>query len=376
MHDLRLAVRSLCSTPIVTCVAVLSLALGIGANTAIFSLVNSLVLKPLPVRNPQRLYLLSAEEAAPLHPPQFSYATFKLLREVAALEGVSGSTNCCGKSIVSIGTGREMANRVFVTGDYFSTLGVNAARGRLFTLNDDEPNAPDGPVVVVGYRMWRDGLGGREDVVGLRLTIDAVAVTVVGVAPPDFRGAEVGRDVDLFAPQHLAPRMTSTPMGDDNAWLNVFVRLKAGMTLADATAGLRAAQARIREASMPKPPSPRFLVEPFALIPADRGTSRLRDRFEQPLFVLFVVVACVLIISCANIGNLLLARAIARRHELSVRVALGASRLRLARQFFVESALVALLGAAAGLLVASWAIRALLATMSDNTRADPAEHTA
>ena len=123
-----------------------------------------------------------------------------------------------------------MANRVFVTGDYFSTLAVNAAHGRLLTIADDEPGAPDGPVVVVGYRMWRDGLGGREDVVGLRLTVDAIAFTVVGIAPPDFRGAEVGRDVDLFAPQHLAPQMTSTPMDDDNAWLNVFVRLKAGMT--------------------------------------------------------------------------------------------------------------------------------------------------
>jgi putative ABC transport system permease protein len=364
MRDLRLAIRSLAATPIVTCVVVVSLALGIGANTAIFSLVNALLLRALPVREPGRLFLVST--ASPSN-PQFSYATFSQIRDhVDVLDGALGYTDCCGKSIVGGSGVHEIVDRQFVTGEFFETLGVSAYRGRLLTPADDTAAPPDGPVAIVSYRYWRDHLGASDAAVGAPLSLDGTLVTVVGVTPPGFFGVDVGRSFDVIAPFHLAPRLTSTPFNDDTAWLNILVRARPRIDAGAMTAALRAAQPQIRAAAMPKQlPSPMFLHDAFAAKPAAAGFSTLRDRLERPFAALFGVVALILLIACANVGNLLLARGLARRHEFSVRVALGASRWRLARPFLIESLALASLGSAVGLLLASWATRLLLTELSN-----------
>jgi putative ABC transport system permease protein len=363
MHDVRLAIRSLIATPVITGVVVASLALGIGANTAIFSLVNALVLRALPVREPGQLFFVSIASKR----TEFSYATFAQIRDrVAELDGALGYTACCGKSIVNAAGVQQMADRQFVTGEFFQTLGIRAYRGRMLMPADDTAAPADGPVAVVSYRYWRDHLGARDAAIGAPLTIDGASMTIVGVAPPDFFGVEVGRSFDVLAPFHLSPRLTNSPFDDDTVWLNVVVRARPGVDAAAMTAALRAAQPTIRAAAMPKKfPSAAFLRDPVTLESAATGVSSLRERFERPLAVLFVVVVLVLCVACANIGNLLLARGSARRHELSVRVALGASRWRLARQLLVESLVLACVGSAVGLLLARWATRLLLSQLSN-----------
>jgi predicted permease len=364
MRDLRFAIRSLAATPIVTVVVVVSLALGIGANTAIFSLVNALLLRTLPVREPGRLFLVSTAAGSN---PQFSYATFSQIRDhVDVLDGSLGYTDCCGKSIVGAGGAHELVDRQFVTGEFFQTLGLSAYRGRLLTPADDSSAPPDGPVAIVSYQYWRDHLAARDLAVGAPMTLDGTLVTVVGVTPPGFFGVDVGRSFDIIAPFHLAPRLTNTPFDDDTAWLNILARARHGIDARALTAALRAAQPQIRAAAMPKRfPSPTFLHDAFTAEPASAGISTLRGRLGRPFTALFAVVALVLFIACANVGNLLLARGIARRHELSVRVALGASRWQLARRFLTESLVLASAGSALGLLLASWTTRLLLSQLSN-----------
>jgi putative ABC transport system permease protein len=365
MQDLRLAIRALRASPVVTAVAIVSLTLGIGANTAIFSLVSSLLLRSLPVVAPKRLALVSTSTSRDSR-QQYSYATFDQIRQHTDIfDGALGYTDCCGTAILNVGSENQSADRQFVTGDFFSTLGVRAFRGRMLTPADDVPGAPEGPVAVVSYRLWRSHLGAREDVIGSRLSINRMPVTLVGVMPPTFFGVEVGRVLDVAMPYRLAAQFTSTPFDDDTPWLNIMVRLTSGLSVHDGGAALRAVHSQIRAGAMPtKSPRPEFLQDPLTLEPAGLGDSMLRQRFERPLLVIFAVVALVLLVACANIGNLLLARGIARRHEWSVRVALGASRWRLVRQLVTETVLLSTVGATIGLALAPAASRLLVALLS------------
>jgi putative ABC transport system permease protein len=232
LQDVRLAIRSLRATPIVTAVAVLSLVLGIGANTAIFSLVSSLLLRSLPVLDPQRLAMLSTSTSANGR-QQYSYATFDQIRGHRELfDGALAYTDCCGVAIFSAGGENEAVARQFVSGDFFTTLGVRAFRGRLLTPPDDVVAAPDGPVAVVSYRLWHQHLGGREDVIGARVPINGVLVTVVGVMPPTFFGVEVGRVLDVAIPYRLAAQFTSTPFDDETP---SFVGSQPDMRMASST---------------------------------------------------------------------------------------------------------------------------------------------
>ena len=366
--NLRLAIRTLRATPVVTAVAVLSLALGIGANTAIFSLVNGLLLRPLPVVRPDLLVGVSTGNE-PIERSNFSYNTFDQIRRHAeAFDGALAFSNCCGQSTVTIGTERWAVDRFFVSGDFFSTLGLTPAAGRFFTPADDVAGGgAGGPVAVISERLWRDRFGGRADIAGTAIVLERVPMTIVGVAPRGFHGMEIGRNIDVILPARLEPIvLASTPFDDNTAWLNVMLRLKPDVPRDQALASLRAAQPQIRAGSLPAGFRAGFLNAPFTLTTLGGGLSALRQRFERPLLALLIVVGVVLLVACANIASLQIGRGAARGHELSVRLALGASRRQLAQQLFVESVVLAAAGTLAGFVFAGWASRAIVAQMSSS----------
>ena len=254
----------------------------------------------------------------------------------------------------------------YVSGRFFDVLGVPAFRGRMLTPADDSAAPPNGPVAVISHRFWRQHFGGADDVVGRQLTVQVqrqrFPFTIVGVMPPGFSGVDVGRMADVmlpFAAEPLLQGRESVLQSVGTSWLEIMVRLKPGQTIEHANAALRGVQPQIRDAVLPglrgNPAfAARYLTDPLTLAPAAAGASRLRRQFETPLFAMVVAVGLVLLVACANIASLLLARALARRGELSVRLALGGSRWRLARLLFVESLLVAMTGAALGLVFAKW----------------------
>jgi putative ABC transport system permease protein len=364
MHDLRLAIRAVWASPIVTAAAVLSLALGIGANTAIFSLVNSLLLRALPVRAPDRLVRLSTEPRE--GEDQYSLATYDQIRRHAqAFDGALAWSLGGGGTMMFDGREQPVDGQ-FVSGDFFSTLGVSALLGRTLTPADDvRGGGPDGPAAVISYGFWQR-LGGSPQIVGQRLNGENAPVTIVGVLRPEFFGVIVGRSFDVYTAARTYEVAAGTPIPDDGQWLQVLLRLRPGQSLEQATAALRAVQPAIRAGSAPPDlgDAGLFLKDPFRLTPVGSGVSPLRQRFEQPLVMLLAVVGLVLVIACANIANLMLARAASRRHELSVRLALGASQMQLARQFLLESLTLASFGTMAGFAFAAWASRALVAQFS------------
>jgi predicted permease len=344
--DVRYGFRLLARSPAFTITAVVSLALGIGANIAIFSVVEAVLLRSLSVEHPRELVFVRGAGAAGRG---LSYRGFERLRaQASAFAGVAAMAT--DELRLEVDGAPEQVLGQVVSGGYFDTLGVKAAAGRLMTAADE---SLDPPVAVIGHGYWQRRFGGDRAAIGRTIFFSGRAYTIVGVTTAAFWGLHPGRQVEVFFPITGQGSALADPSG---RWMEVVARLRPGTGVEEATAQASTIFRSFVGEQAPGMAAPANL----ALVPAARGTERLRARFAQPLYLLALAAGTVLLIACANLGNLLLARGAARRRELAIRRATGAGAGRLLRQLLTETLLLFLLGGAAGLLLAHLAIQGLV----------------
>jgi predicted permease len=358
LRDLHYAARTLRRSPGFTIVALLSLTFGIGANTGVFTLINVAMLKPLPVRHPEELVFLQHDAGNTKSPAAFRQAQWEELRNRQDFFSSFAAYSSTGSADLSNGGQARPIAVGLVSGSFFSTLGVGAVRGRL--LGDADDHRGCAGVAVITHGFWQSEYSGR-DVIGSTVGINGRPFEIVGVAESDFFGVEFGYYVPVWMPQ-CAGAILRGPSYEGGGIL--IGRRKPGVTIEEVRGRLVALAPGVLEATMPANISgdavPRYRETRFDVLPFEKGLPGLSVDFGQSFRALMALTAVVLLIACANLANLLLARAAARRHEIAVRLALGARRARIIRQLLTESLLLASVGAAAGVVFAIWSSRTLL----------------
>ena len=372
-RDIRHASRSLRKAPGFSAVVILTLGLGIGANTAIFSLMDQVLLRPLPVHDPAALVLLDGPgpfRGRTMNAMTFSYPMYDDFRDRNEVFSGVLARFPLPTTIVWRGAS-ERANGELVTGNYFDVLGVRPALGRLFSASDDHTRGAH-PVAVLSYGYWQRRFGGDPQVLNQTIIVNGHPLTIVGVSGRGFTGVQVGQAADVMVPLMMKAEMTPTWNDLDNRrsrWLTVMARLKPGISRTQAEAAMNVIYRQINEQEIKEVPGgseswrQRFVSKHLDVLPGHKGLSDLRQEFSTPLIVLMSMVAVVLLIACANVANLLLARTMARHKEITLRLALGAGRARIMRQQIVESGLLAAAGTIAGLLFAWWTGGLLLSAL-------------
>ncbi|MGH9446972.1 MAG: ABC transporter permease, partial [Terriglobia bacterium] len=381
IQDLRFGLRQLRRNPGFTAVIVVSLALGIGANTAIFTMIDAVLLQSLPVKRPGELVLLDSGSSTGTDSgspyvgrwPMVSYEAYLYLvrhnesfRGLAAFRSGMDPLDVRWQGAITRGQAERCVGHL-VSGNYFSVMGVSAALGRVFEAADDVPNAR--PVAVISYDYWQRKFHGDPSAVGRAVDLNGTPFTLVGITPPEFFGERMGQPPDFWLPLTFQPEIMereSWLTRKDMYWLNFVGRLKPGVKRSQAQAVLDVQLRQFLAAQVGAKPSARdrqaIKQSYIQLDPGRTGISQVRELYSEPLHILMGIVVLVLLVACANVANLLLSRLEARQREISMRLTVGASRARLVRQMLTESLLFAGFGGAAGLLLAYWCVH-LLSTL-------------
>ena len=387
LTDIRFALRSFAKAPVFTLVAVTSLALGIGANTAIFTLMDQVLLRALPVKDPEQLVRIFANgphygsnwgSNSMSHPMYLDFQRDnQVFSDVICRFGTASSFSHNGHT--------ERVGGELVSGNYFNVLGVKAAAGRLISTDDDKsPGA--GNVAVLSYDYWQSSFNGKPDIVGQVVRVNNYPMTVIGVAESGFHGVDLGYNPQVMVPVTMKKQMTpgwDALLDRRTRWLQVFGRLKPGVTPEQAKASLQPSYKALIQSEVQQEAfrnatrytKDRFLSSTIEVLPGGQGQPQFRNRFSTPLIVLMSIVGFVLLIACANVANLLLARATARQREIAVRLALGAKRSRIISQLLCESVILAMMGGVVGMLLAVWLDKYLLNVMPQGAAPLPIEAT-
>jgi len=380
-QDLRHGARLLRLNPGFFTVATLSLALGIGANTAIFQLLDAVQLRLLPVQHPEQLAELTIADNEHCcsgnfsdRRPNFTFAQWEQIRDH---QRAFSSIFAWGDTPFNLASGGEVryVDGLWVSGDFFKTLGVQALAGRLITAEDDHQGCGS-PGAVIGYAFWQREFAGDSQAIGKKLSLNGRPVEIVGIAAPGFFGVEVGKNFDVAVPIYAEPWINgenSHTAKRHHWWLAVIGRLKPGWTVAKAEAQARAMSPAVFESTVPpiyRPDQAKYYTQyKLTANPAGSGVSSMRQKYQEPLLLLLGIAGLALLIACANLANLMLARASTREREMAIRLAIGANRARLIRQLLAESLLLAVAGALAGAVLASFLSRYLVSFLT--TKGNP-----
>jgi predicted permease len=380
--DIQFALRAFRKSPVFTAVALLSLALGIGANTAIFTLLDQILLRLMPVKNPQELVLLSMKGMHYGSNWGANAISYPMYRDFKANNSVFSDMFCRFGYQFSLGFNgtTERTDGELVSGTYFPALGVGAAVGRTFTAEED--GIENGhPEVMLSYAYWKSRFAGDGSIVGRQVTVNGHNYTVIGVVQKGFDGVQLGTASQIFVPVMQLPELM--PLLKDqldfknrrNRWVNAFGRLKPGVSRQQAQASLQPyfhamLEMEVKEAAFNNASAEvrsRFLQNVIEALPGAQGQMRLREILATPLWVLMALTGGVLLIACANVAGLLIARAASRQKEIAIRIAIGAGRFRIIRQLLVESLLLSVSGGILGLVLAVWTDRVILALLPPET---------